>query len=337
MSQAFRRSRSIAFRPDGLQVWSDFNGPLSYPLTTAWDVATIGNDITQSNSFPTISTSGVAFNADGSKAIFGGAQIDASQRVFSQSLSPAYNFNGRKLGPIPELPGLTLPTPTIYTGRFLANGSKFLRTQTQSVYLYDVSTPYDLRTASVNSSFSSGQTCIGYNFSGDGTKLFGIQSRYIRTWTLSTAYNLSTATYSGQVEFPSYATYCTDGVGFYFTADGTGLYTLCATLKLVTRWNLSAAWNTSTLSVVNTLNVSASNQGTYALFLSSELDRVYVSGFRDVWQWGLTEGNLSTGVYNGVKQISPDYYYFRSIGANDDGTEFYLQGQNGLLFPVVTT
>jgi hypothetical protein len=120
------------------------------------------------------------------------------------------------------------------------------------VYEYNLSTAFDLSTASYNSvslslSGQNNSSCHGISFNNNGTKLYAAISSYdLYEYALTTAYDLSTASYnnasfstSGQVSDISGVTFNTDGTKMFISDNGT---------DKVFQYSLSTAFDLSTAS-----------------------------------------------------------------------------------------
>lgn len=328
-----RGGRTNNVSPDGTKIYGSFNGPYyQYNLTTPWNIMTLTSGTNQEVVFPNTYSEGVAFNSDGTKAFYGGQQIDSLQRIYSSSLSSPYVVTGRKQPITTTSPIFSYPTNTLYTSILQAGGSKWIRADTGTVYVYDLTTPYDGLSAVLSNSRYLGQTCTNFRFSDDGLLLFGIYSSNLRHWSLTTPYLLSTATYIGSVTFPSSATYCSSGYALEFSDNGSKLYTMCSNTKKVVRWGLSTPWDKSTLAFEQEFVFSSKTTAPYTSTFGDSGKKLYISAYNAIYQWSLSTGyDLSTTTYDGMWNFwgSTSAFYPRGISFNDIGKTAYISNQNG--------
>jgi hypothetical protein len=135
--------------------------------------------------------------------------------------------------------------------RWKPDGSKFweLGTQTRTFYQWDMTTNFDVSTASYNSagSFSvSTQTSnpFGFYIKSDGTKVFvygGSSSGELYQYDISTPWDISTASYISTLGSYQW------GEGFEMKPDGSKLYVLGSwTTDSIYPYTLSTPWTLST-------------------------------------------------------------------------------------------
>ena len=158
------------------------------------------------------------------------------------------------------------------------------------VHQYDLSTAYDLTTASFNQSITTKPT--GFNeatpwslhFKSDGTKMYvvGGSTDSVGEWDLSTAWDISTATFSQSFSFTSQST-AVDA--FTMSADGTKMYHGDGYNGTIYRYSLSTAWDVSTASYDGATDLrtvpNAPSVNTYGICFDTAGDRLYVTDFAD--------------------------------------------------------
>jgi sugar lactone lactonase YvrE len=177
---------------------------------------------------------------------------------------------------------------------------------TDTVYEYNLSTPYDMSSASYNSVSlsvtSQASSPYGITFKSDGTKMYVLDSA-VYQYALSTAWDLSTASYesktltiSGQTSNPR---------GIQFSNDGTSLFVgSIATSDGVFQYTLSTAFDISTgLYASKFLNV-ISQAGEMSDFdFNPDGTKVFVVDYddNDVHQYSLsTAFDISTATYDSM-------------------------------------
>lgn len=129
------------------------------------------------------------------------------------------------------------------------NGTKmyFANFSNGVVYQYTLSTPWELSTASYDSTFliiaSQLTACRGVRFSSDGTKMYAMNTAgAIFQYTLSTPWDIGTGSYASKSFSPS------EGYGFDLRPDGTKLYVIGSSSNVILQHTLSVAWDISTAS-----------------------------------------------------------------------------------------
>lgn len=114
------------------------------------------------------------------------------------------------------------------------------------VYRFVASTPWDVTTIALHSSYSyAAQDTVGRGlfFSTDGTKMFliGSSSDRVHEYILSTPWDITTARYSNNSLLVS--SYDTTPEGLFFSADGTKLFITGSSSDKVIRFNMSTPWS----------------------------------------------------------------------------------------------
>jgi hypothetical protein len=202
---------------------------------------------------------------------------------------------------------------------------------------YDLSTAWDVSTASYSQNFSvSAQDAQpwGIFFKPDGTKMYvlGGDGDDVNEYDLSTAWDLSAASYSQNF---SVATQETSPTEINFNADGTKMYVVGTANDSVYEYALSTAWDISTASY-NSVSFSVNSQegAPNAFRFSTDGSKMYVLGFTNfVYQYSTTGSSaLATITYpssvkwpSGTAPAAPasgetDVYTFFTT---DNGTTYY--------------
>tara|TARA_S200002703_G_scaffold116030_2_gene101570 strand:+ start:3082 stop:5016 length:1935 start_codon:yes stop_codon:yes gene_type:complete len=205
-----------------------------------------------------------------------------------------------------------------------------------AVVEYDLSTAWDISTSSYNQEFSvSSQegAPTGVAFKSDGTKMYiiGLNNDSVYQYALSTAWDVSTASYESksfstqtQIAYP---------MGLYFTSDGTKFYTCGYISDDAAQYTLSTAWDVSTASHTNTLDLATDESTLRGVALKPDGTKFYTIGSTTdtVRQYSLsTAYDLSTASYDDInfsvnaQQANPFGIFFKP-----DGTKFYITGNSG--------
>ena len=185
---------------------------------------------------------------------------------------------------------------------------------------YDLSTAWDISTASFSQATSLGARPSGLVFHPDGTKMYfsDLIANTIREYDLSTAWDTSTITF-----LQSFDISAQDGspYGLAFKSDGTKMYFVGADGDDVNEYNLSTAWDISTSSFVQNFSVNAQQTSPYGLFIHPNGLSFYITGSaspRNVYQYTL--GGFSVA----AQENQP-----KDVAFNPDGTEMYIIGFGG--------
>jgi 6-phosphogluconolactonase (cycloisomerase 2 family) len=165
---------------------------------------------------------------------------------------------------------------------FSPDGTKMFITgnTTNSVYAYDLSTGFDVSTASYTNSFSlaaqgTGPRSIAFNTTG--TKMFVVTSstNEIDEYSLSTGFNVTTASFT--VSF-SVASQDTTPQGLTFNADGTNMFLVGQAGQDVNRYALSTAFDVSTASFADNLSVASQDTSPKSITFNSDGTKMYITG-----------------------------------------------------------
>ena len=142
----------------------------------------------------------MAFNNDGTKLYFTGEQ---NGLIHEYVLSTAYDISTSSYNNVTFDPSLSSPTDI----KWKPDGTKlyimsYNSSDRGTIYTFNVSTPYDITTASsANETFrgnAQDNQLIKFAFKSDGTMLFklGRQGVRVHAYNLSTAWDVSTASYA---------------------------------------------------------------------------------------------------------------------------------------------
>ena len=219
---------------------------------------------------------------------------------------------------------------------FKPDGTKFYTTDfsNNAVYQYDLSTAWDITTATYSSNSLSVTQAIELHFRSDGLRLMVIDDGdTVKQYSLSTAWDLSTASYDNK-SF-SVSGQDTSVYSFFFKDDGTKMYIGGNINDSVFQYTLSTAWDISTASYDSvSFSVAATLAGAptamyfkpdgTSMFLTRNSTKLIEYPLSTAW-------DLSTASYTGVFYESfstsigggsnPEVY---GLSFKDDGTKFYV-------------
>lgn len=187
---------------------------------------------------------GVWFKTDGTKMYMVGNS--GADEVYEYNLSTAWNA---ATASYVQSFSVTTQSTTPAVVYFKSDGTSFYigSRVPASIFRYNLSTPWDISTASYANSFAITETAItGLDFKTDGTKMYivGTSLDSVEEYNLSTAYDITTASL---LQSFSVATQTTNPQALNFKTDGTKMY-----VSGILEYALSTAWNVSTASYTGT-------------------------------------------------------------------------------------
>lgn len=204
-------------------------------------------------------------------------------------------------------------------------------TSNDTVYQYNLSTGWDLSTASYSQGFSvSAQETApsGIFFKPDGAKMYvvGTTGDDVNEYNLSTAWDISTASYSQVFSVSAQESFPQD---IFFKPDGTKMYVVGSNGDDVNEYNLSTAWDVSTASYVQNFSVSAQETAPHGLSFKDDGTKMFIAGNEgdDVNEYYLsTAWDISTAVYSKNFSFASQDDTILGIFFKPDGTEMYVLG-----------
>ena len=164
------------------------------------------------------------------------------------------------------------------------DGTKFYMAgnTTNSVYQYNLSTAYDVSSASYNSvslSVASQSTePKGVTFSVDGTKMYIVEAsnRVVYQYALTTGFDLSTASYTSK-SFNAYPQVTSEPQDVSISSDGTRLYIIMN--RHIFQYTLSTAYDVSTATYNSkTYNYSSQTVSGTGMAFGNSGTKLYVLG-----------------------------------------------------------
>jgi hypothetical protein len=236
-----RTLRGIFFKPDGTVAFSyNSRDVVSYPLSTPWDISSIGDHTTFSiqnldaitvGGMGTLNNMGPYFKYDGTKFWVmgnGGGFFNLNVFVFEYSLSTPWNITTAS-----HINKVNIGIGALSQPWFNSDGTKFYEINWNtavsqvSFQVYTCVTAWTIvgMTGPTTYTFSlpAGYYAKGQAFNDDGTAFWAIISNgsntFIRNYTLGTAWDVTTMTFV--IDYPSSLSY-TEGI--YQRTSSTDLY-----------------------------------------------------------------------------------------------------------------
>jgi len=160
-----------------------------------------------------------------------------------------------------------------------------------TVFQYNLSTGFDISTASIDQSFDVGaqeSSPRSVHIQPNGSRLYvgGGQSEAVLEYSLSTAFDVSTATFTQSL---STSAQDQDPTGLFFSPDGTILVVCGGVSSIIFRYSLSTAFDVSTATFEDSLDVSPQDQNNLGVTFKPDGTHMYLVGeSRDnVYQYGI--------------------------------------------------
>ena len=215
--------KSLFFKTDGTELYIIGSGGdkvTQYSLSTAWNIGSASFTRSFSVSAKDTGPNGISFKDDGTRMYISGASSDS---IHEYHLSTAWNISTASFDASFSISTEETTPRSIF---FKPDGAKFylIGEQSDSVHEYDLSTAWDISTASLNQSFEDTYAFsygAGLFFKPDGTKMYTTNrtTDLLFEYDLSTAWDISTAS-SAHGGF-GYSFFMGQFFGIYFKPDGT--------------------------------------------------------------------------------------------------------------------
>jgi DNA-binding beta-propeller fold protein YncE len=200
-----------------------------------------------------------------------------------------------------------------------------------NIYEYDLSTAWDISSASHLQSFSVATqetSPVGLFFKPDGTKMYvaGQSGDDVNEYDLSTAWDISTASY-----LQNFSVSAQDGLpsGIFFKPDGTKMYVMGRNGDEVNEYDLSTAWDISTASFLQVFSVASQETNPFGIFFSPEGIKMFIVGFTgdDVNEYDLSSAwDISTASFIQVFSVASQDTAPSGIFFKSDGSKMYIVG-----------
>ena len=201
-----------------------------------------------------------------------------------------------------------------------------------AIYQYDLTTPYDITTASYTASVathSAATNTTGGYMKEDGTEVYYCDSSANSVFqsTLSTAYDITTATHTAIVTAPDSAT-----LGMFMRENGTELWTCGIGLDRVYRQIMSTPWDITTAGTATNLYIGTWGNSPNGVYVKPDGTKFWVIDdqynriveFDMSTSWDVTTGTWNlykTGIHDGTPTeltFSANGNWMYEMGINTD-------------------
>ena len=279
----------------------------------------------------------MALNNDGTKIY---VHSYSDNRIYRFPLSTAYDLT--TAGSSDQNLTYNSNTPAALGFKFSPDGTKLYLSQNSaplSIEQYNLSTAFDLTTASYSATFNvTGQVSGGpytVDFSSDGTKMYVPSHAVVYQYTLSTAWSVSTASYdSKSLNANSGGTYPLGTVfSIDWNDDGTGLFLAglpSSGNSHIRKYTLTTAYDISTASYDSERDLGYTNIYS-SIFADSGAKLFYMQNNGTVYRAttsAYSSITLPASVQNSsekssltTQRVTYDFY------TADGGTNVYLIGE----------
>jgi DNA-binding beta-propeller fold protein YncE len=249
-SASFVRSFSVAsqdtapgdvfFKPDGTKMYvigSANDAVYEYDLSTPWDISSAFFVQSFSVASQETTPTGLFFKPDGTKMYVIGSANDA---VYEYDLSTPWDISSASFVQSFSVASQNTSPVDVF---FKPDGTKMYMlgaSGQQRVYEYDLSTPWDISSASFVQSFSvfpPQNLPTGIFFRSDGAKMYviGALGDLIYEYDLSTPWDVLSASLAQDFSVASQDTFPT---GLFFKPDGTKIYVIGTTNDTVYEYSI---------------------------------------------------------------------------------------------------
>jgi 6-phosphogluconolactonase (cycloisomerase 2 family) len=328
---------NTAFNSDGTRMYISFytgsttiyQPPEQYNLSTAWDVSTAVPKVKKfSVASQETNPFGVYVKPDGTKMYVVGITGDD---INEYDLSTAYDVSTASYNQNFSVSGQETNPRGV---EFKPDGTKMyvVGTTGDDINEYDLSTAWDVSTASFNQNFSvSAQDTNPYTvrFKPDGTKMFvsGFTGNDINEYSLTTAWDVSTASF-----VQNFSTGDSDQTSVAFSDDGTKMYTVGLTLDYIKEWDLTTAWSLTTVTLNQNSGEIYINPSSIHLVDDNKLYIVSNTYDQVVGYTLNTDKDIRSidGILQGDAEMSgSNYDILGGVAISSDGTKFFVLDREG--------
>lgn len=284
----------LDFKSDGTRFYvvSQFSDAVvQYDVSTAWDISTASFPLASpTNDYLDVSgktPNGLVFKDDGSKMFMMDGTNDA---VAEYSLSTAWDITTASLSQTFSVSAQEVAPKGL---EFKSDGTKMyvVGSGGDDVNEYNLSTAWDISTASYNQNFSvatQDTSPTDISFKTDGTKMYitGNTNNYVIEYDLSTAWDISTASYNQALIVTSREV---TPEGLDFKSDGTRMYITGTSSDHVVQYNLSTAWDVSTATFAYQISVNPIEKAPRFVSFKPDGTKFFIGGnSQEIWAFTIT-------------------------------------------------
>ncbi len=300
-----------------------------YVLGAPYDVSTATFVDSFSISAQELTSTGLAFNNDGTKMYVVGTTGDT---VYQYTLSTAWDVSTASYASISF--SIAGQEATAHDVTFNDDGTKmYIVGQTNdTVYEYTLSTAFTVSSATYARSFSVSAeeaTPVGVTFSANGDRMFllGSTGDDVSIYTLSIPWKVTSATFKYVF---SIATEELTATGIDFSPDGTQMFVVGSTGDDVNEYHLEAPFDLAPY-FVNVFDFSTEETAPYGIEFSTDGTKMYIIGLTgdDVNEYALsTPWNPTTAVFDSATSIAAKEIEPTDLTFSATGSVMYIVGES---------
>jgi 6-phosphogluconolactonase (cycloisomerase 2 family) len=346
--------RNLFFKSDGTKLYvigTTSQAIYQYSLSTAWDISTASYDSkTFSASSQSTGTSGLFIKPDGTKLYIVAYGNDA---VYQYSLSTAWDISTASYDSVSLSVSSQDSTPRDITFNDDGTVLYMCGTGNNALYQYNLTTAYDLSSASYSSntlSFSTTVFSVTYSSASLQLVIFQSLTDILKTVRLGNTLTLGTGSFASAdvgktIEANSGVFILTSTAGAYsettaptsFAQVASGSWEMYAVVFNTTDGDLELSsldntFNISTASFVDSFSVNSQETGPQDVTFNSDGTKMFVIGFSSdaVQEYHLSTGfDVSTASHDSSFSVSSQETAPRAIAFNPAGTKMFVAGTSG--------
>jgi DNA-binding beta-propeller fold protein YncE len=330
----------IFFKSDGTEMYvtgSSNDNVYQYNLTTGWDVSTASYDQAFSVFSQESTPDSVFFKPDGTKMFITGGSSD---KILEYALTTAWDISTASYSGDSEAFAINKQDTSPKGVFFKTDGTKMymVGTARDALYQYDLSTAWDVSTASYTYPandflYVGGQETSpsALFFKSDGTKLYvaGYSGDEVNEYNLSTAWNIGSASFSQNFSVSAKET---SPQGVSFKSDGTKMYITGVSSDSIHEYHLSTAWDISSASFDSSFDLSTQDTTPNGHTWKPDGTKFYIAGSsaQKVHEYDVsTAWDVSTATFNQSFQdpASIRFLFIHGVAFKTDGTKMYVVGR----------
>jgi DNA-binding beta-propeller fold protein YncE len=310
--------RGIFFKPDGTKMYVSGNATdtvREYNLSTPWLVTSASYLQLKGIGPQDSNVDGIFFKPDGTKMYIAGA---TNYKVYEYTLSTAWDISSASFTQDFSVSAQGTSPTSVF---FKPDGTKMYIPDSSSDVIseYDLSTPWDISTASYLQNFSVATeetTPTDVFIKPDGTTMYvlGATGDDINQYTLSTPWDVSSASYvqnfsvSGQDAIP---------LGMFFKPDGSTFYMTGITSDIVYQYVIGGFSVAAQETIPD--DIAFKPDGTKMYIVGSDGDDVNEYDLSTAWD--ITTASFVQNFSVTAQETGPSGLYFKP-----DGTKMYVCG-----------
>jgi sugar lactone lactonase YvrE len=320
--------KSYVFSTNGEKIYisTDTNVRV-YQLSAPWDLS--GNNILVDGRQSISGVTGIGLDEQSTKLTIIGSTVEQTFESFNSLSLTAWQKVSNSMDAAPQ------------TVVFSSDGLMMYITGSQvsvSLQQYKLAVAWDTTTATLIYHYllatlfpTAVGTTFSLRFNETGTILYSLTTDdIVQQYSLTTAWDISTITFVGQ----SLATTAqeTTPTDLFFKPDGTRMYIVGSSSDRVNEYNLSTAWDITTVTYSRFFSVATEETVPAGISFKPDGTRMYIVGSTgdDVNEYSLsTAWDISTATFVQLFSIAAEETTPTGMFFKPDGTRMYIIGSSG--------